>query len=216
MRRCFALLLLLVLAATPLVADTAESALEQELTRLCRALRETGSEVAYNRLVLFAEKHSRDWLGLRASLALGFHDQEKGRHEQALAAFRRAESDAVLREYASFWAAESLRALGRNAEALERLELHRRDYPRSVLAEQVVQSLAQAAITVAAPEKALAALDAYEKNGSRPALLELRAQALERLNRNENAARAYQALYHQHPLSDEARRANARLRDLRQ
>jgi len=210
-----ALLLTALLAGSALLAQAPPSTLEQQLTLLARALRDSDSEVAYNRLADFAEKHSRDWLGLRASLALGFYDQSKGRHEQALAEFRKAEEDEVLREYALFWAAESLRALGRDAEALERLELHRHDYPRSLLADQVVQSLAQSAITVAAPDKALAALDAYEKTSSRPALVELRAQALERLNREADAARSYLALYYQYPLSDEARRANPRITDLR-
>lgn len=206
----------LLVGSGVLCARTPESVLEQDLQKLSRALRDTGSEVAYNRLSAFAERHSRDWLGLRAALALGYHDQSKGRHEQALAWFARAERDTVLREYASFWAAQSLRALGRNAEVAERLELHRRDFPHSLLAEQVVQALAEAAISVAAPERALAALDAYENSAQRPPLVELRGQALERLGRAEEAAREYLALYYQHALSDEARRANAKIRELRQ
>ena len=188
---------------------------ERELAALSRALSDSGAPEAYNRLEGFAGRNKSSEWGNRARLALGYYDLNQKRHPQASAHLEAAERDAVLSEYALLWHAQALRALGRHPEALVKLETLRKDYPQSVNAEAAVAVLAESAITSAQAQRAMAALDGYPRTESRPGLLLLRAQARERLNQPDGAAADYLALYYQHALSDEARQAQLKIRELR-
>ncbi len=190
---------------------------EKTLAQLARALRDDESPSAYTRLGKFASAHSTSELGARAALALGYYDFTKGRQPQARRWLDKAQQrESVLREYVLYWRALVDRALGREAEALAQLESFRHQFPESVMTEQAVQALAESAMALEKPNRADAALEAYDRVDSKPSLLLLRAQAREKAaagNRQSlaAAARDFLALYYRFPLSDEANAAEKRI-----
>ncbi len=188
---------------------------EEQLTQLARALRDDGSAAAYARLGEFASRHAASELGARAALALGYYDLSKGRQPQAERWLGRALENAprewLLREYALYWRAQVRRASDSEADALAELEAFHREFPASVMADQAVQALAEAALALRQPARAITALNAYEKTEMKPPLLLLRAQAREQAGETQAAAGDYLALYYRFPLSDEARVAGEKL-----
>lgn len=183
---------------------------EDQLAQLAHGLRDE-EPAAYARLSEFAAQNASSELGARADLALGYYDYTKSRHVQAQLWLEKAQRDTLLRQYAIFRLAQVNRALHRNGEALSQLEASRREFPDSVLTEQVVFSLADTAVAVGKPERALAALDAYSKVTLKPGLLLLRAQARERAGKLTASANDYLAVYYGFPASDEAQLAGKQL-----
>ncbi len=210
--RAVACLLLCVVFACPTPSVAAPpGGVEKELEELARVLRSRDSAATYGRLVAFARRHEGDVYGARAALALGYRDLLHGRQKDAEHWFVLAERDPVLREYAVFWAAQAARSLGHIADAIERLESFRRDFLSSAMTEQAVEALASNALDAREPQRALFALEAYEKTPEKPALLLLRARARE-LDRNASgAAQDYLTIYYRFPLSLEARSAGERI-----
>jgi len=196
---------------------TASSIAEKRLGQLARAVHDEESPGAYARLVEFANTNSSTELGARAALALGYYQFTKGRHQQAQQWLAKAQPrEPLLREYVLYWQAQVNRALGRDAEALAQLESFRREFPESVMTEQAVQALAEAALVQGKPDRAAAALEAYDRAAAKPSLLLLRAQAEEKAAPGKDrgsatAARDYLAVYYRFPLSDEAKTAGARI-----
>jgi len=184
---------------------------EEELRLLAHAPRKSKSASTYSRLKAFAALHSGEDLGARAALALGYYDYTQRRYAEAERWFARAENDSLLREYGVYWGAIAHRARGDNARALPQLEAFRRDFPESVMIEQAVEALAEAALALGRPERALEALATYRKVETKPALLLLRAQANERSERVQSAAADYAAVYYGFPLSEEAKKASGRI-----
>jgi soluble lytic murein transglycosylase len=187
------------------------AAAQNELRTLARALRDSPSPARYNRLKEFAERHAKSELGARAALALGYHDSANGLHALAERWLKQAEADAVLREYAVYWRALALRGLKREADALAQLEDFRRDFPESVMAEPALAALAEAALALNRPERALAVLQAQPNVEARPALLLLRGLAQEQMARLEGVAADYVRLYYDWPLSEEAGKVAGKL-----
>jgi peptidoglycan lytic transglycosylase len=192
---------------------------EQELARLSRALRGPASENAYAALSAFAVRNSREEIGARAALALGYFELVKQRPELALAWLRRAVNEKLLREYVQYWHAETSLALGEKAAALEQLESFRRDFPDSVMTDQAVTLLAQTALATGKPEDAAAALDAYPNTSVKSTLLLLRAQAREKAAQAKGekpltAAADYLDVFYRFPLDDEAKTAGQKLPSL--
>ena len=214
----------------PSVPRYASSAGEQQddkqLAQFVRAVREEESG-AYGRLAEFANQRQGSELSARAALALGYHDLSKGRAQQAQQWLDRAERwsaglgrEWLLREYLIYWQAQVKRALGQHAEALAQLETFRRQFPESVMTENAGELLAETAIAAGKPERAIAALDAYAKTASRPTLLLLRAQAKEKVARENGpgrvaAANDYLAVYYRFPLNDEAKATAPRISALK-
>ena len=194
---------------------------EETLAKLARALRNEGSPGAYTRLAEFADAHSAAELGARAALALAYYDFTKSRHAQAQRWLEKAQPhEPLLPEYVIYWRAQVSRVLGRNADALAQLEEFRRQFPDSVMTEQVVQALAEAAMALRKPDRAVASLEAYDRVASKPALLLLRARAREKAvgPREQGLAAAahdYLTLYYRFPLSDEAKTAAKKIPALR-
>jgi len=208
----FVAALLLSAGRGPLSQSAAPAAPADELQELARGLRESGATADYDRLRAFSERHAADEFGARAALALGYQDFQKKRYAAAQDWFDRATDDPLLAEYALYWSAQVRRATGQNAEALPKLEKFRREYPESVMAEKALESFAEAAIAVGQPERAAQALEKYPQTASRPALLLLQAQALEKIAGKKAAARRlYQEIYYGLPLSDEAKTATRKL-----
>jgi soluble lytic murein transglycosylase len=212
--RCPSSLVFLALAIfllLPVTSAAQSSGPGAELDALARALRTKDSNANYNKLVLYSRRHSGDVYGARAALALGYRDTLHQRAKEAVTWLALAERDPVLREYALFWGAQAVLEEGRKAEALDRLEAFRREFPNSVMTEGAVQALASTAIDAGQPQRALFALEAFPKTGEKPALLLERARARESDRSPAGAAADYVAIVYHFPLSLEARRAADRL-----
>ncbi len=181
------------------------------LELLSRGLKDKNPSVWYERLSGFATQRSSGKLGLRAALALGYFDYTKGHYPQAAKWLERAKSDPLLRDYAVYWSAENDFAQGRAAEALAQLKQFRRDFPDSVMTDQALQALGEAAIAANQPAEAVTALNDYSLTPQRPSLLFLRAEAYEQASEKDKAAVDYQSVYMRFPVSEQARQAAMKL-----
>jgi soluble lytic murein transglycosylase len=150
-------------------------------------------------------------LGQRAALALGYFDYTKGHYPQAAKWLERAKEDPLLRDYSLYWSAETDIAQGRNAEALAELKQLRQDFPDSVITDEALQALGEAAIAANQPAEAVAALSDHSLTSQRPSLLFLRAEAYEQANEKDKAAADYQMVYLRFPVSEQARQASMKL-----
>jgi soluble lytic murein transglycosylase len=205
-------------AASPAAApatSTASAAATKQLEQLTRALKQKNSAAPYVKLSAFALQKSSGVLGYRAALALGYYDYGKAHFAQAAKWLQTARSDLLLRDYALYWNSQAELALNHDAEALAQLQEFRKDYPDSVIADQVLQSLGAAALALNQPAEILAALDSYPQTAQKPALLFLRAEAREQSAQQLLAAADYQTIYLHYPLSDQAREAGEKLSFLR-
>ncbi len=191
----------------------------KQLAFLARALRDNSNDTAYAALSAFAATNAKNEIGARAALALGYYDLTRDKPQQALGWLRKAVDEKLLREYVQYWHAQTSLDLGQRAEGIEQLQSFRRDFPDSVMAEQAVTSLAQAAAGSGKGVDALAALDSYPSTALKPALLLLRAQTREKLaeakgDKPLSAAADYLDLYYRFPLNDEAKAAAQRIPSL--
>jgi soluble lytic murein transglycosylase len=171
---------------------------------MARTLHDKGSSSAHDKLSAFAKKSSSGLLGRRAALALGYFDYTKGRYPQALRWLHQGEGDPILREYALFWGAQAQRASGQNAAALIQLILLHRDFPQSVMNDQILQALGETALALQKPDQGLVALDADDSLATKPTLLFVRAELREQAGRLDAAAADYLAVYYHLPLSTQA------------
>jgi len=192
---------------------------EKQLAQLARTLHDHPNATSYAMLSAYAAKNAKTELGADAALALGYYDLTSEKPELALGWLRKAVGDTDLREYVQYWQAQASLALGQREEGLEQLQSLRRDFPESVMTEQVVTSLAQTALAMGKSEIALAALDGYPNTITKPTLLLLRAQAREKLAAAKGekplaAAADYLDLYFRFPLNDEAKAAAQRIGSL--
>jgi len=194
-------------------SSSEDAAAEKELAPLARALH-NGSLAAYDQVAAFAEKHAADPWGARAALALGYFDENNNRAEKAMGWFDKAAGEPLLREYVLYWRAQAERALKRDAEALTRLETLRADFPDSVMSDQTVDAIAVTAMNLGKPQDALAALENDPHTASKASLLFELARARRMAGQYARAAKDYQRLYYQFPLSDEAEAAGTALHEL--
>ena len=195
------------------VAQTAD--IEKHLEQSSRALKQRNPTAAIAKLSTLATQKSSGVLGMRAALALGYYDYNKGNYASAAKWFERAMADPLLRDYTLYWLAETNIALRRNADALTQLKRLRADYPDSVLTEQALQSIGTAALALSKPAEAITALNSYPATTDRPALLFLRAEAREQTGEKLDAAADYRSVYLRFPLSDPSREAGMKLDYLR-
>jgi soluble lytic murein transglycosylase len=181
----------------------------KQLEKLCDQLKTKNSSAAYSALSNIANQESSP-LATRAALALGFYDYSRTRYAEAERRLERAKKDPLLGDYALYWAAETDLAQHQDAKALAELKQIRQDYPDTVIAEQVLQSVSVAAVALNQPTEAVSALDAYPMTAQRPGLLLLRGEAHEKAGQVLDAAADYQTLYTRFPLSEQAREAATR------
>jgi soluble lytic murein transglycosylase len=198
-------------AASSDSASASSAAATKQLEQLTRSLKQKSPGATYVKLSAFALQKSSGVLGYRAALALGYYDYGKAHYPQAANWLKIAQSDALLRDYALYWSSQTNLALNHNAEALAQLQEFRKDYPDSVITEQVLQSLGVAALAASQPAVILAALDNFPQTAQKPALLFLRAEAREQSAQPLLAAADYQTVYLHFPLSDQAREAGEKL-----
>jgi len=188
---------------------------EDQLEKLARSLKGATAPRAYAELSAIAMQKSVGILSMRAALALGYFDYNKGHYPQAITWLGRAKNDPLLADYALYWTAEANLAQGRNSDALAELKQFRTQYPDSVITDQVLESLGQAALASNQPAEAVAALDAAALTAQRPELLLLRAEAREHTHDLVQAAVDYEAVYLRFPTSEQAREAGEKLSFLR-
>jgi hypothetical protein len=162
----------------------------RQLETLAQQLNRTPTAAVYQQLAKFATAQAKSLYGARAALALGYYDYTKKRFPEARKWLEQAAADPLLGDYALYWTAMADRATGANQEALAEFHQYRQRYPNGVMTDSTVEELVIAALVIGRPEEAVAALDGYEKTGSRAALVLLRAQAREQAA----AARAEQPL----------------------
>ena len=200
----------------PLLTVSGADLLERQLTQLCHALRDNPNETTYSALSAFAVRNTKNEIGARAALALGYYDVNRDKPDLALSWLRKAAAEKLLREYVLYWQAQASIALGQKQEALEQLQSILRDFPDSAMAELTVTSLAQTALDIGKPAEALAALNDYPGTNTKPPLLLMRAQAREKLSTAKGekpaaAAADYLDLYYRFPLNDEAKEAGQQM-----
>jgi soluble lytic murein transglycosylase len=187
---------------------------QKDLARLSSSLREKNASAAYAKLALLA-KQSSGVPAMRAALALGYFDYCKGNYAQAQEWFERAKGEPLLAEYVLYWAAETDMAQGHSADALAKLKRFHAEFPSSVITEEALQSLGNAAIAANLPDDAVAALDAYDLTPQRPSLLFSRAEAREKAGKLADAAVDYESVYTRFPNADQGREAEKKLDFLR-
>src|SRR5262249_13532220 len=84
----------------------------------------------------------------------------------------------------------------------------------TAMKEQLVDSLAQVAITTGHPQSAIDALNSYTGTGTRPPLLLDRGNAYRAAHQLPRAVKDYQTIYYKYPLSDEAKAAGTAIAPL--
>jgi soluble lytic murein transglycosylase len=196
-------------------ASTKPAFTESQLEKLARSLKGARASQAYAQLSVFASQKSTGVLGMRAALALGYLDYTKQNYAQALKWLARAKNDPLLADYALYWTAATNFAVGYDVDALAELKDFLGSYSDSVIADQALQTLGEAAIASNRPMAAVVALNASPLTTQRPALLLLRAEAHEHLGHLAEAALDYQAVYTRFATSDQAREAGVKLNFLR-
>lgn len=196
--------------ASPTARASRSSLSEKQLEKLAKMLKDTKSTWAYGRLSSLAEEKYSGALGARAALALGFFDYNKQRYTQAAKWFARAQKDPLIGDYGLYWSAENDLAANNDAAAVAELQQFRKDYPGSVMTEQALQALGNAAIGAKQPAAAVAALDAYPQTTQRSALLFLRGEAHEQAGQILEAAADYRSVYENFPTSEHAREAGVK------
>lgn len=199
-------------APAPVVNAAAPTA--KQIEQLSRALKKNSAS-AYSSLSTIAMQKSSGVLGLRAALALGYFDYSKGNYPQAAKWLERAKADPLLRVYALYWDAETKRALDRNAEALAELQQLRKDFPDSAMADQALQSLAEAALAANRPADALAALDGHAGTPQSPVFLFMRGEAHEQGGDLASAAADYRRIYLEFATSTQSQESGMKLTLLR-
>ena len=195
----------------PAAASSRRTPTTKYLEQLSRALKDKNPASAYDRLSAFAMQKSSGVLARRAALALGYFDYTKGHYPQAAKWLERAKEDPLLRDYSLYWSAETEIAQGRNQEALAELKQLRHDFPDSVMTDQAMQALGEAAIAANQPQGAVTALNDYSLTPQHPTLLFLRAEAYEQANEKDKAAADYQMVYLRFPVSEQARQSSMKL-----
>jgi len=204
---------------TPAAAKPATAAkpafTQSQIEKLSRSLKDLHSQQAYAQLSVFASQKSTGVLGMRAALALGYYDYTKGNYAQALKWLARAKSDPLLADYALYWTAATNFAAHHDVDALVELKDFLASYPDSIITDQALQTLGEAAIASNRPAAAVSALNASPLTPQRPALLLLRAEAQEHVGHLAEAAVDYQVVYTRFATSDEAHEAGVKLDFLR-
>ncbi len=192
--------------ATP-VARSSAGASTKQLELLARALKGKSPQLAYGRLSAMASAKSSGVEGTRAALALGYFDYSRQRYADAAKWLDRAKRDTLLSDYVLYWQAQNDLAQQRSAQALAEMQQFRKLYPDSVMTEQALQTLGEAAMAANQPAAAVDALDDYTLTPERPSLLFLRGEAHEAAEQPVQAAADYQSIYTHYPLSDQAKEA---------
>jgi soluble lytic murein transglycosylase len=196
--------------STAAASSSTTSAATVQLERWSRALRDKNSTAAYTSLSAFALRRGAGELGQRAALALGYFDYSKGNFGKAQTWLEQASHDLLIGDYAMYWSAAADHAIKRDADAVAKLEKLREKYPDSVMTEQALEMLGDAAIAASQPQAVLDALSAYPATDSKPALILARGEAREAIGQLNAAAGDYLAVFYHFPLSGQSHEAGVK------
>jgi soluble lytic murein transglycosylase len=166
-------------------------------------------------LAKFARTHSRDALGTRAALALGFDAYSRKRFADAREWMTQARGEALLAEYVLYISAQADGQLARPSAALDEWKRFAGSYPQSVLLNSALESFARLSVEENDAAAALPALESAPGVATNPTLRYWRGRAREAAGQSRAAAEDFAAVYYQYPLSSLARDAGARLVPLR-
>jgi len=108
---------------------------EQQLEKLSRALKQPSAAAAYAQLSNVASQKASGILGIRAALAVGYYDYQKGNYALAAKWLAKAQKDPLLADSALYWLAENELAQRSNAAALDDFKRFRKEYPDSVMTD---------------------------------------------------------------------------------
>jgi soluble lytic murein transglycosylase len=197
-------------SATTSSATASSSTTSVATTRLeqwSRALRDKNSTAAYTSLSAFASRRGSGELGQRAALALGYFDFSKGNYGKAQTWLEQASHDSLVGDYALYWSAAADHAIKRDADAVAKLLRLREKYPDSVMTEQALELLGDAAIAASQPQAVLDALSAYPATDTKPALILARGEAREAIGQLNAAAGDYLTVFYHFPLSAQSHEA---------
>ena len=184
-----------------------KSPANKQLEALCRSLKDKNFASAYAKLSALASQKNPGATGSRAALALGYFDYGRGNFSDAEKWLLLAKNDPLLRDYTTYWLAETRFAMGRSLDALGDLKQFRTQFPDSVMTDQAMQALAEAANASSQSADLIAALDAYPPTHDEPNLLFARAGAREKAGQPLAAVADYLQLYTRFPLSQQGRQA---------
>ena len=190
------------------------------LESLARELRDAhgnrAESTATVRLANFARLHSRDPLGARAALALGYDAYRGGQYAVARDWLQRASDEPLLGEYVLYWSALCEQNLARNAEALADWQQFAKRYPQSVLTTSALESFAALAIQQNRAPTALAILEFSPAVDGNPELLFLRGRVRAASGQIAAAVGDFAAVYYGFPLSAASHGAGQQLDLLRE
>lgn len=193
--------------SVPKTTRSHSTAATKQLELLARALKGKSPQFAYSRLSAIADAKSSGVDGTRAALALGYFDYSRQHYADAAKWFDRAKGDPLLGDYALYWRGQNDFAQQHSAQALAEMQEFRKTYPDSVVTEQALQILAEAAMAANQPAAAIEALDDYALTPERPALLLFRGEAHEAAKQPAQAAADYLSIYTHYPLSNQGKEA---------
>lgn len=191
-------------------SSSATSAATAQLEQWSRALRDKNSTAAYASLSAFALRRGSGELGQRAALALGYFDFSKGNYGKAQTWLEQASHDSLVGDYAIYWSAAADHAIKRDADAVAKLEKLRERFPDSVMTEQALELLGDAAIAASQPQTVLDALSAYPATDTKPALILARGEAREAIGQLNAAAGDYLTVFYHFPLSGQSHEAGVK------
>jgi soluble lytic murein transglycosylase len=191
-------------------SSSATSASTAQLEQWARALRDKNSTAAYSSLSAFALRRGSGELGERAALALGYFDYSKGNYGKAQTWLEQASHDSLVGDYAIYWSAAADHAIKRDADAVAKLEKLREKFPDSVMTEQALELLGDAAIAASQSQTVLDALSAYPATDTKPALILARGEAREAIGQLNAAVGDYLTVFYHFPLSSQSHEAGVR------
>ena len=204
----------IVFAAAPVSARPSQAASKpsatEQIEQWSRSLRDKNSSSAYANLSAFALRRGSGELGQRAALALGYFDYSKGNYAKAQTWLEKASGDLLLGDYAIYWNAASDHALKRDADAVAKVKKLRERFPASVMTEEALELLCDAAIAASQPQTILDVLSAYSDADTKPALILARGEAREALGQLNAAASDYLTVYYHFPLSSQSHEAGVK------
>lgn len=183
-----------------------------ELRPMAQQLATMRTPAAYAGVTAYAQKHTGD-AAAAAYLALGHAYLVDHRYAEASSSFRQAnKASDVLADYADFLAARAAHQGGDDAAAEGLLHGFIARYPDSIFVAETPELEANVLLALKDAQAANRVLDAARSDSTaRPGYQLARAQVALALGQTDEADRLFKQLLLDHPLSEEAETARARL-----
>lgn len=199
-----------------LVAATA-GAQAASLESLAAAYRKNPTSANRAALLAYAAQKGATQEGALARLIVGSVEASGEEPRNAIPLLREAKDRLrTLQDYTGYYLATALYRTANYEEALQEIEAAITAQPVSPLRASALMLAARIHLESGRPDRAVALLRNHADELPLPSSLELLAQSLERSANQAEAARVWQRIWCEYPLSGEARRAAAAIERLRQ